>query len=56
MPECFERGEDAGDLVGALFRLPAEAGGEAFGELSRAAFGILADGGEELAEDGDLSG
>lgn len=48
MPECIEGGEDAGDLIGALFGFAAEAGGKGFG--------VLADGGQELADGGDLRG
>jgi hypothetical protein len=46
--ECLEGGEDAGDLIGALFVFSSEAGGEGFG--------VLADGGQEFAEGGDLGG
>lgn len=48
MPQGLEGGEDAGDLIAALFVFAAEAGGEDFG--------ILADGGKEFAENGDLLG
>ena len=48
VPQRLEGGEDGGDLIGALLVLAAEAGGEGFG--------VLADGGQELAEDGDLVG
>jgi len=48
MPQRLERGEDACDLLGAFLRLAAEAGGESFG--------ILADGGQELGDGGNLGG
>ena len=48
MAECLEGGEDAGDLIGALFVFAAETGGEGFG--------VLAGGGDEFIDGGDLGG
>ena len=48
MAKGAEGGEDGGDLIRALFVLPAKAGAEGFG--------IRAVGGEEPPQDGDLGG
>jgi len=46
MPQCFECGENADDLIGALFVFATETRGESFG--------ILADAGKKLVNGGDL--
>ena len=47
-PQRFEGVEDGGDLIDSLLGLAAETGGEGFG--------VVADGGQELAEGGHLRG